>query len=89
MLASSITQIYPASTAIMVAKTVLTTEKHPLIPHAHGMRVLLRPSRYFSPIGKGIPIKNATGNIRRMEKRIFRAKGRLIDALRAGVRMNA
>ncbi len=32
LLASSITQKYPASAAIMVAKTVLITEKRPLIP---------------------------------------------------------
>ena len=89
MLASSITQRNPASTAMMVAKTVLITEKHPLTPHAHGMRVLLCPSRCFNPIGKGMPIKNATGDIRSIEKRIFRINGKPIDALKRGVRTNA
>ena len=68
---------------------MLITERQPFIPHAHGIRVLLCPERYFNPVGKGMPIKNATGAIRMIENSILRKNGRLMEVLKMGVRINA
>jgi len=73
--AKIITHAYPASTAIIVARTVLMTEKQPLIPHAQGIRLIFLSERYFNPKGKGIPIKNATGAMISNEKNNFNKRG--------------
>ena len=47
--------------ASSVASTALTTEAHPLIPHAQGIRLGATSLNFANASGKGIPIKKASG----------------------------
>ena len=42
------------------------TDAKPLIPHAQGTRDDLAPEIRLIPLGKGIPIRNASGDTRRI-----------------------
>ena len=84
----NITQVNPTSIEIIVAKTVLTTEKHPLIPNAHGISILLILLRWAMPEGKGNPIKNDRGAIINKANSSFKIIGNDIVKLRTGVNKN-
>ena len=59
--ANSITPLKPISIASNTASIALNTEAQPLIPHAHGVRCLSIFCSSVNPIGKGMPMTNASG----------------------------
>jgi hypothetical protein len=61
------------------------TERQPFMPHAHGVRVVFIPESLRSPSGKGMPIKNAAGDIKSMDRKIFIISGRFMVSLSSGI----
>ena len=57
--ANSTTTVKPNSIARSVAREALITEAKPLMPQAYGMKSGVLFATRFSPIGNGMPIKNA------------------------------
>ena len=69
-----ITQVNPNSTETSVARAVLTTEVHPLIPQAHGMCASWILDTINKPEGNGMPIKKAGGAMRRRSIHILKTR---------------
>src|SRR5262245_48851400 len=79
--ASKTTTPNPQCMAASVPAAALTTDAHPLTHHAHGTaagRLRIRPS---SPVGNGIPIRNAGGATTPTQMASFAASGKPTHAL--------
>ena len=76
--AKMITLVNPYCTAINAANTALTTEAHPLIAHAQGIRLWFDTLISDNATGNGIPMNTATGQTSNTDKIIFQYSGKSI-----------
>ena len=82
------TTVNPNSIEIIVARTVLITEKHPLIPSAHGISIWLFLLSCIMPEGKGNPIKKDRGEMINTANINFAVNENDIVKLRTGIIRN-
>lgn len=65
------TVLKPVSIASKTASRGASTEKQPLMAHAHGMQDSSIRPRTFSPVGKGMPIRIPGGMKMKKTEMIF------------------